>query len=131
MNTIFALGMIVVIASIYGPYGKISQTMNTAEIWVQKINGSGVMDIIYTAGQTWQATNQTAAIFDMMSGAQAATDIAFGVIQAIEPELVGELMNKTSITVTNLLTIIDGLITQKGLNINIPLGAFNANRRLL
>lgn len=130
---IIALGLVVVLASLFGPYGKVNQMMTTADIMLTQVNNSGITDVIYQFGTNWQATNQTQNLLSMLNGANVASNTLFAIVDAIEPELVGDLMNKTSITVSNLLELIDGIINQKGLNINIPLGglANMARRRLL
>lgn len=127
---IIAILLGVVVGSVYSPYGKANQMIDNAYIMLNQVVQSGVADVVYDMGTTWQATNQTQNIISMMNGANAASVILFDVVAGIEPELIADLMNRTTITVSNLLELVDSIVTQKGLNFNIPLGGM-ARRRLL
>ena len=122
--------VIVVVVSVYGPYGKVTQMISTADTMLTTVNNSGIASIVFQMGQNWIAQNQTAQLLALMNGAADAGDVVFGIIEGIEPELVLALANQTSITVTNLLTLIDNIVTSQGLNIQIPLGKMKSRRLL-
>lgn len=130
---LIAIMFVVIGFSVWGPYGKTNQMIDTAYVMLNQVNSSGITDVVYQFGTNWQLTNQTQNIIGMMNGASVASNTLFAIVDAVEPELVSELMNKTSITVSNLLELIDSIVNQQGLNINIPLGglANMARRRLL
>ncbi len=130
---IIAIMFLAIGFSVWGPYGKTNEMIDTAYVMLNQVNNSGITEVIYDVGTSWQTTNQTQNLLAMLDGANTASNTVFAIIDAIEPTLVADLMNKTSISVSNLLELIDSIVTQKGLNIQIPLGGFAnmARRRLL
>lgn len=113
--------LLVIAVSVYGPYGRVNQTLLTVETMVAQVNSSGVTNVVFDMAQNWITSNSTAATFHLLQDAFASFEIVSGIVLAIEPQVVLELANKTSITVTGLLQLIDGIIVNQGLDISIPL----------
>lgn len=121
MLTILAVIGIVLVVSAYGPAGQVKTMINTASTMVQQVNNSGLTNVVANIVYNWQAGNHTDQTFTLLdalyhSGAQVAD-----IVLAIEPEMVRQLTNQTSITINQLLTLAENIITNKGINIQIPL----------
>jgi hypothetical protein len=114
--------MVVLVASVYGPYGRVNQMLATTETMIAQVNSSGITNVVFDMGQSWLASNMTASTLHLMADVFASADVISGLIFSIEPELVRELANRTSISVTAFLNMVDNIVVNKGLNIQIPLG---------
>ncbi len=114
--------MVVLVVAAFGPAGRVNQMLTTTENMVAQVNSSGITNVVFEMGQNWLTNNMTASTLHLMADVFASADVISGLIFSIEPELVKELANRTSITVTGLLNIIDGIIINKGLNVVLPLG---------
>lgn len=113
---------VVIVVSLYGPAGRMNQTLNTAEDMIFKVNNSGITNVIFDIATNWQSSNMTTGSLALISGAIRSSDIVFGLIASIEPELVRELANRTAITASGFLELVDGIIKNQHLDITIPLG---------
>lgn len=118
---ILAVLMIAIVVSVYGPVGQVQKTIATASTMVAKFNNSGVADIIVAFGSNWAANNMTVQTFELLDAIIDSGGRISQVILAIEPELVQQLANRTTITLNGLLSLAEGIITDRGLNIQIPL----------
>jgi hypothetical protein len=58
----------------------------------------------------------------MVTRALVASDVVFGLIDAIEPTVIQELANRTAITATGFLELVDNIIKNQHLDLTIPLG---------
>lgn len=117
MMTILAVVMVVVVLSAYGPAGKVQNTIVTISDMVAKVNKSGLADVVVTIVNNWQVGNHTQQTFTLLNALYESGGQVTDIVLAIEPALVKELANRTSITVSGLLTLAETIINNQGIDI--------------
>jgi methylmalonyl-CoA mutase cobalamin-binding subunit len=117
MMAILAVVMVVVVVSVYGPAGKVQNTILTVSDMVARVNNSGLTDIVVAVATTWQKGNHTEQTFTLLDALyHSGTNVA-DIVLAIEPEIIQQLANRTTITITGLLALAETIINNQGIDI--------------
>lgn len=117
MMAILAVIMVVVVVSVYGPAGKVQNTINTVTDMVYKVNNSGLTDIVVAVANNWQTGNHTQQTFTLLNALYDSGSQVTDIVMAIQPEMVSQLANRTSITVGGLLALAETIISNQGIDI--------------
>lgn len=122
MLTIVATILVVLCVSAFGPAGKVNKTILQVSDMVDKVNRSGLADVVVAVVNNWQTGNHTQQTFALINALYQSGGQVTDIVMAIQPEIVKELANRTSITVSGLLTLAETIISNQGIDITIPLG---------
>jgi hypothetical protein len=117
MLTILAVLLIIVVVSVYGPAGKVQNTITTVSEMVAKVNNSGLADVVVAVVNNWQVGNHTQQTFTLLNALYESGGQVTDIVMAIEPTMVKELANRTSITVGGLLALAETIINNQGIDI--------------
>lgn len=121
-QTILVIVFVALIIAMVTPAGKVNQMIDTGYVMISQVNNSGVTDVVFQLATNWQQQNMTENTLSMIQSAFGATDIVFGLISAIEPTIIRDLANRTAITATGFLELVDNIIKDQHLDLTIPLG---------
>lgn len=121
-QTILVIVFVALIIAMVTPAGKVNQMIDTGYVMISQVNNSGVTDVVFQLATNWQQQNMTNSTLTMIENAFGATDIVFGLIQTIEPTIMKDLANRTAITVSGFLELVDNIIKNQHIDVTIPLG---------